>query len=430
MTTEREQRERRRRVVEFIEHEHGVHIRDPHMPEGAHEETWSLLDIKRRHDSSGNVISASPEKSRYNTHTILSVDPQYASVRYWEHADKIMYRDSEVSDNVIETIGIDLETRYNYFITSDAIRAAILLRSTQNTVCPIREYLDSLVWDGETRIADLAEHILKAETTDETRHLIRTMSGMMWISFVARIYDPGCKVDTVPFLIGEKGVGKSTVFEIMGGDWFSRSDIPIGTKDALEKIHQSGVWLWEIAELKDLQGKSADLAKQFFSTSEDRYRPSYGKMPITRKRRTCFIGTSNNYQILDDGPERRYWILKITDKIDLEYVKKYRDQIWAEAVHWYKDGERWWLPYELEDSLSQYQESFLVDDPWSYKVLQYLEMHPQGVTAADILDHLGIPHVAQHGGLVKRIARVCRELGYHNTPTGGTRKYRKKPQKR
>ena len=153
-------------------------------------------------------------------------------------------------------------------------------------------------------------------------------------------------------------------------------------------------------------------------------------MPITRKRRTCFIGTSNNYQILDDGPERRYWILKITDKIDLEYVKKYRDQIWAEAVHWYKDGERWWLPYELEDSLSQYQESFLVDDPWSYKVLQYLEMHPQGVTAADILDHLGIPHVAQHGGLVKRIARVCRELGYHNTPTGGTRKYRKKPQKR
>ena len=105
----------------------------------------------------------------------------------------------------------------------------------------------------------------------------------------------------------------------------------------------------EMAELADFQGKHANKIKSFLTTEKDRYRIVYDRDLVYKSRRICFFGTSNDYQILDDGWERRFWIFKIQSKVDLGWIVENKDQLWAEAVHWYKSGKEWHLlPHEEE----------------------------------------------------------------------------------
>ena len=395
---------------------------DDTLPDGAHLGTWQKLrkPAPQREDDGTLKKPVVPYRSRFNTNTILESDPKYSNLVYWEMADQILLDGQMVEDAMLEKIAIDMEVRYRYSVTDQALKGAVLRVSHLRPHTPIKNYLDSLTWDGELRLANLAEEIWSAETTDATRPLIQEMSARMWIGYVARIYDPGCMNHTFVIYGGEKGVGKSYSLEVMAGAWFSRSDIPIGQKDAQVKIHQSGAWLWEIAEMKDLQGKSADLAKQFFSTSEDIYRPPYASMPVRRKRRTCFIGTTNNYQFMDDGPERRFWIFKLQKKVNIQYLRTHRDQIWAEAVHHYKNGVAWWLPAEFEEQLKDYQQSFLVEDAWSFQVKNCI-VTKNGASIDEIMEFLDLPVVHRHTGNSRRIGQICRDLGYNVYWRGGKR---------
>ena len=436
MTTDK-QKEARERLLAMAK-ELGIHMVDdvestvdPTIPLGADPSTWDKLQKPApQYDDHGNLKRpVRPRTNRINTNLILEHDPQYKSLCFWEHANQILWRGHLVSDDVIEEMALDMEVRYRYTVSNKALEGAVLRVSHMRVHTPIKDWLEALpAWDGTPRIENLAEDVLMCETVDEYRPLIQRMSALMWISFVARIYEPGCHVHTLPIFVGPKGVGKSMTMEIMASQYFNRSDIPIGTKDALEKIHQSGTWIWEIAELKDLQGKSADLAKQFFSTSEDLYRPSYGRLPVKRKRRTCFVGTTNNYQFMDDGPERRFWVFKILSKINIQYLQTHREQIWAEAVHYYKQGVKWWLDPEFEEMLKDYQTAFLVDDPWAYKVHKIMSDRGEGArdtTTNDIVEALDLPMHISHTGNAKRIAQIMTLLGYESKRRGKNRVWKR-----
>jgi len=398
-------------------------------PAECHIGTWMKLSHVRKYDKDGNLTAPIyPRLNRSNVNLILESDPKFRTLCYWEAADRILLNGRMFEPVDYETIGLDLEARYRFKVSNNMIEGAILRVSHLRPYTPVKNYLESLEWDGERRIANFAEEILKAETKDENRLLIQYMSAMMFIAFVSRVYRRGSMVHTMPILVGPKGCGKSVTFELLAGEWFSRSDMPIGHKDSLEKIHQSGSWIWEMAELKDLQGKSANLAKQFLTTSEDIYRPSYGKTPLLRKRLTCFVGTTNDYQFLDDGPERRFWIFKIIDKINLQYIKDNRDQIWAEAVHHFKAGAEWWLPSslemesgeirDLEAELAIYQKAFLVDDPWSQGIIESITKR-NGATTAEIMEDLDLPVAHRHSGNARRISKLCRDLKFKDVIRGG-----------
>ena len=404
---------------------------DPTLPMGADVATWDkLTKPKPQYDEHGNLKKpVIPKTCRINTNIILENDPKYSDLVFWEHADQVLWRGSMVSDAVIEEMALDMEIRYRYTVGNKSLEGAVLRVANTRIHTPIKDWLESLpAWDGVGRIENLAEEVLNCETLDEYRPLIQRMSALMWIAFVARIYDPGCHVHTMPIMVGPKGVGKSMLMEIMAGEYFTRADLPIGKKDALEKIHQAGMWVWELAELKDLQGKSADVAKQFITTSEDLYRPSYGKLPVKRKRRTCFVGSTNNYQFMDDGPERRFWIFKILKKINLQYLQTHRVQIWCEAIYYYKQGVKWWLDEEYEEVLKDYQTAYLVDDPWAYKVNKIMMDRDEGTidtSTSDIVEAMDIPLHISHTGNAKRIAAIMAQLGYESKRRGSRRVWKK-----
>jgi len=134
-------------------------------------------------------------------------------------------------------------------IGSSVVRDAICTRAVENFYHPVRDYLESLQWDGQKRVNVWLTTRLGAELTDYTR----AIGQMFLISMVARIYEPGCKSDHMMVLEGLQGAMKSTACAVLGGPWFSDALPEVsGGKDVSQ--HLRGKWLIEVGEMHALVG--------------------------------------------------------------------------------------------------------------------------------------------------------------------------------
>jgi putative DNA primase/helicase len=247
------------------------------------------------------------------------------------------------------------------------IRRPLQVVAQERRYHPVREQLESLVWDGTQRIKSLLVDYFGAEPNAYTP----AVGQAFLISMVARVYEPGCKADCCLVLEGPQGIGKSQGLRILAGAEYFCDRLPdLSTKDAL--IQLRGVWLLEVAEFVTF--KSADVAKikQFLSSPEDQYRPPYG---YTNKRfpRQCVIACSVNdaNYLRDHTGNRRFWPVACT-VINLAGLAQYRDQLWAEAVQLYKQGTPWWLSHEQEQLAAQQQEQRTERDAWEDVVTKYI----------------------------------------------------------
>ena len=103
----------------------------------------------------------------------------------------------------------------------DALLAVV---SVERTYHPVREYLDSLVWDGTERLDTLLVEYMGAEDTP----YVRAVTRKALCAAVARIYEPGIKFDSMLVLNGPQGMGKSTFYALLGKEWFlTRSPLRI-----------------------------------------------------------------------------------------------------------------------------------------------------------------------------------------------------------
>jgi putative DNA primase/helicase len=398
--------------------ENGIRlVEDTHDFRGAHLETLARLILNDDNK---------PIKNVSNTNNILRFDPKYETLCYNAHSCRYMLNGENIEDHHIMDIREDIEVRYRLMRPFDEINKSVMAVGHKKQIEPVRDYLKSLSWDGVKRIDMLMEDVFMAEVTEHNRELLKKISRVWFSSAAGRVLYPGCKADGCLVLVGDKGTRKSTSLKVLGGEFFSDSYIPITTVDGKQMIHQSGVWIWEIAELYSLKGKTAEAAKSFLSAFEDRYRPSYGRLQVDRKRRCIFSGTTNDFQFLMDGTDRRFLPIKVTGKIDINYLKKNRDQIWAEATHlaenkepFYIDGENrdgFWIDWEAE--LKRYQQTFIVEDPWAMKILETLESNPPNtMTNSDLMDALGLQPNQQNKRSSNRISKACRSLGYSTSNT-------------
>lgn len=208
---------------------------------------------------------------------------------------------------------------------------------------PLREYLMALKWDGSRRLETWLQAYLGA--IGDPRYLAAI--GRRWlISAVARIMQPGCQVDHTLVLEGSQGLRKTEAARTLAvrPEWFV-GDLPqIGTKDS--QVQLIGHWIIEIAELKAIKSSEIEATKAFLTQRHDTFRPPYGRRAAQFPRQCVFLATTNEEEYLRDRTgNRRYWPAKVT-RIDLEALQRDRDQLWAEAVHEFRQGTQWHLTDE------------------------------------------------------------------------------------
>ena len=261
-----------------------------------------------------------------------------------------------------------------YGVTGEnKIRNGLLNAANDNIIHPIRDYLEGLVWDGTPRLDGLLVDYLGAEDTPYTR----AVTKKTFTAAAARVFEPGCKFDYVLVLAGPQGRGKSTLVAKMARGWYTDSLAGIGTKEAYEGLQ--GYWLVELGELAAMRKIEIETIKNFISKQVDSYRAAYGRRMEDHPRQCVFIGTTNSTAFLrDDTGNRRFWPVRLGEQAPAKTVwgdltQPVIDQLWAEAVALYREGEPLTVPPELAASAQEQQREFTEDDPRRGLVEIYLE---------------------------------------------------------
>lgn len=254
----------------------------------------------------------------------------------------------------------------NYGITGkDKIKDAKAAVLTKHQAHPIRDYLNALEWDGVPRLERLIIDYVGAEDTP----LNRAMTRKHFTAAVARVMRPGCKYDYCLILTGQEGIGKSTLFSIMGGEWFNDSLTTTEGKNGMEQLRCA--WIVELAELSSVKRADVETVKNYITRQDDIYRAAYGTVVERHPRQCIFCGTTNEtYFLKGDTGNRRFWVIPVDTSL-----RKYEDtraalmadrgQLWAEAVHYYKEGETLYLTRDMEAEAKARQTEYNddVDDP-------------------------------------------------------------------
>lgn len=304
------------------------------------------------HDGNGNI-----EKTINNAAIVLENDPLLKGKFYIDEfaacgktAGGLPWNKEPESRRWTDT---DYANVYRYLETHygitgrEKIDNALTIVSDAQRLNEVKDYLESLKWDGVKRLDTLLPDYLGAEDNAYTRAVMRKSL----VAAVTRAIKGSTKYDYMPILTGPQGIGKSTFLSVLGGAWFSDSLTTFEGKDAAELIQ--GTWINEIGELTALSRQEVNTIKQFLSKTDDIYRAAYGRMTLKYPRRCVFFGTSNDYAFLKDQTgNRRFWPVDVGindpkkdvwNELPLEV-----DQIWAEAMMYMRVGEPLYLDKRLE----------------------------------------------------------------------------------
>ena len=231
------------------------------------------------------------------------------------------------------------------FESDKKLRNVITEAALDNSYHPVKQYLESLEWDGVPRVETMFTTFLSAKNCE----LYHVYAKLFMIAAIKRVYKPGCKFDNMLVLQGEQGNGKSTFCEKLAvNDKWYNDNIIIADRDKDSLLYMQDAWIVIMDELDAWNKADTNAAKGFMSKRSDKFRAPYAQNSEEHPRHCVFIGNTNDETFLKDNTaitERRYWVIKTEgnwetsrDKIKL-MTPEMIDQLWAEAMVMYKENE-------------------------------------------------------------------------------------------
>lgn len=378
--------------------------------------TPSGWKAKLRYDDNGNL-----KETLANLVHILNHDPAWRGVLvYDQFSGDVLKR--RLPPYVTAELGawadIDssqarmwIEEQYDLSPATLLVDEAVQVVAYLHSMHVIKEYLDPLHWDHKPRLKTLALRYFGAEDTPVHRFVMQA-----WlVGAVKRIYEPGSKFDNVLVLEGKQGICKSTALAVLGGLWHAESITDVGSKDSLMILR--GKWIIEFSEFDALGRVETSRIKQHISASNDVYRPTYGKRTITVQRQNVFAATVNPEKYLrDETGARRFWPIRCGAEINIEALRRDRDQLWAEAMHLYRQGEQTWATLDMT-YITEAQDARFIEDPWEEPIMEFTYSKREVLVSSILLDCLRIDLGKQSQADKNRVAKILGRLGYTCKPT-------------
>lgn len=336
-----------------------------------------------------------------------------------DYAGRLSY---DVDDNVmcLDGVGYDfagavhreIAEKYDVDIPIGLMETYLRDEALKHRFSPVAEYLTGLPeWDGFERVSRLAAELFGADHPMHQMYLTK-----FGISAVARALDPGCKVDTALILHGPQGVGKTEFFRLLGGSFYDSYGNSTNEKDALMKVQKS--WILEMDELEHTFTRVGISAlKSFITQRTDKFRAPYARVIEEHPRHCVLVGTTNESEFLADSTgNRRFWIVPVNKRIDFEWLEEHRDQLWAEWVHLYNQGEVWHLTSDQQQQSNELNTEYQSSDPWLSPIQTYLETvrSNQPFTVDDVLTNaIGKDIASITKGDQMRVSKILKdELGF------------------
>lgn len=370
---------------------------------------------------------------------VLRMDPRWTGRFRLNLLGDVLEHDGQLVDfegKLTSDVCTWLSRTYGLHFKPRDVQEGIYATAQANAYHPVREYLSALpAWDGEGRVARLLPEVLGLADSPQLA-LYQKYIRRFLVSAVARVMQPGCKVDTALIFTGEQGAKKSSFFKaLFSARWFGDSPIAIGDKNA--PIQLRSTWGYECAEMESLSKKTADEVKQFLSTSHDLFRNVYERNARAWPRHSVICGSTNKLEFLSDPTgSRRFWPVPVPDDhvIDVGRVVAWRDQLWAEALALYRRAAaempephpdcRWWFDRDEDRERAEDARQFETSDPWDDIVMGHVVTTMGKFTIADILaDALKMPLDRMDDRAERRVGAILRRHGWHSkrarAPEGG-----------
>lgn len=327
------------------------------------------------------------ENIPYNYYIAIKYDPDfYGGPIYDSFKGQNMYHFDTVGRYVEELqkttdehtsfIYKRISTKYRIGTKAPYVRQMLTAIGQENKIDSALEYFDSLTWDGQPRLENFLINCVGVEDSDYSRLLTKKQ----FVAIVARQYEPGKKKDEALILSGLQGIGKSLFLSQVcpHEDWFVDKIKNLDSKDVVMDI--AGKIIGEFSELSGLSKAEVETVRNFLSAQKDTIRKPYGHDSDDYKRRIVFFGTTNDTEILNDpAGNRRFWVLqcrrKITDFVAvLKWIEENRDQLWAEAVYYYKQGYSIYLTPEEKKLVEEGNKKFVYVDERIGLIEKFIEM--------------------------------------------------------
>ena len=213
---------------------------------------------------------------------------------------------------------------------------------------PVNAWLDSLPqWNGHDYIAELAARVPTRQPHWE-KYLKMWLIGMVaqWRESDKQLTGNAL----TPLLIGRQGCGKTRFCKIiLPPELREYYNDKINFKNEFDlNIALTMFAMINIDEFDKTTASQQIVLKYLLSSAEVKFRPPYGKTIKQFRRYTSFIGTTNQQKpLVDPTGSRRFVCVSIDNDKNIDFEDNLEHaQLFAQVLHLFNSGERYWLDNE------------------------------------------------------------------------------------
>jgi putative DNA primase/helicase len=323
-----------------------------------------------------------------------------------------------------------------------ALDDATLAIAAQNRKHPLREYLDSLAWDGRDHIASLSAHFTDRHdpivyADGSTKTVFQAFLTRWLIGSVAKVFGDtnAARSNFVLVLATGQNAGKSHFARWLCplDAFFDEKRVDPDSKD--HSLARARTWVWELGELGSVTRRAdVEALKAFLTATTVVERKPYGHYDTVKPAIASYIGTVNPDGagfLVDTTGNRRFAVIEL-ESIDWSYDGKIDvGQVWAQAMAmWQQNPRAYRLTVEEQTIQQQNADEHLEADILADMIVRLFDVDPNRgewrITSSQLLDTLRTLGSLSRGNdrvQGREIARSLAKLGITSKRSNGATVY-------